>query len=73
MAMSTLIRPEFTTVDGLSIRFAEGGNAGHDAILLSPWPEACLPSSRYGLDWLSVRILSPLTHRGSAGRSVARN
>lgn len=40
MAMSTLIRPEFTTVDGLSIRFAEGGNAGHDAILLSPWPES---------------------------------
>jgi pimeloyl-ACP methyl ester carboxylesterase len=24
----------------LSIRFAEGGNAGHDAILLSPWPES---------------------------------
>jgi len=38
--MSKLIHPEFTTVDGLSIRFAEGGNAGQDAILLSPWPES---------------------------------
>ena len=38
--MSKLIHPEFTTIDGLSIRFAEGGNAGRDAILLSPWPES---------------------------------
>jgi pimeloyl-ACP methyl ester carboxylesterase len=38
--MSQLIRPEFTTIDGLSIRFAEGGNGGPDAILLSPWPES---------------------------------
>src|SRR6202012_2621595 len=38
-SMSKLIHPEFTTVDGLSIRFAEGGNAGQDAISLGPWPE----------------------------------
>jgi pimeloyl-ACP methyl ester carboxylesterase len=38
--MSQLIRPEFTTVDGLSIRFADSGGPGHDAILLSPWPES---------------------------------
>jgi pimeloyl-ACP methyl ester carboxylesterase len=38
--MSQLIRPEFTTIDGLSIRFADSGNAGHDALLLSPWPES---------------------------------
>jgi pimeloyl-ACP methyl ester carboxylesterase len=38
--MSQLIRPEFTTIDGLSIRFADSGNGGHDALLLSPWPES---------------------------------
>lgn len=38
--MSQLIRPEFTTIDGLSIRFADSGGAGPDAILLSPWPES---------------------------------
>jgi pimeloyl-ACP methyl ester carboxylesterase len=40
VSVSPVIRPEFATIDGLSIRFAEGGNAGHDAILLSPWPES---------------------------------
>jgi pimeloyl-ACP methyl ester carboxylesterase len=37
-----LIRPQFTTVDGLSIRFAESGAGGQDAILLSPWPESVM-------------------------------
>jgi pimeloyl-ACP methyl ester carboxylesterase len=32
----------FRTIDGLSIRFAEGGARGDDAILLSPWPESLL-------------------------------
>jgi pimeloyl-ACP methyl ester carboxylesterase len=32
----------FRTVDGLSIRFAEGGARGDDALLLSPWPESLL-------------------------------
>jgi pimeloyl-ACP methyl ester carboxylesterase len=40
LSMSQLIRPEFTTVDGLSIRFADSGSAGRDALLLSPWPES---------------------------------
>lgn len=37
------VRPEFTTVDGLSVRFAwsgDTGGAGQDALLLSPWPES---------------------------------
>jgi pimeloyl-ACP methyl ester carboxylesterase len=38
--MSSPIRPEFTTIDGLSVRFAEGGQGDHDAILMSPWPES---------------------------------
>jgi pimeloyl-ACP methyl ester carboxylesterase len=38
--MSSPIRPQFTTIDGLSVRFAEGGQGDHDAILLSPWPES---------------------------------
>jgi pimeloyl-ACP methyl ester carboxylesterase len=39
---STLIRPQFRTIDGLSVRFAEGGQGQQDAILLSPWPESVL-------------------------------
>jgi len=38
--MSELIRPQFTTIDGLSIRFAQSGQGSQDAILLSPWPES---------------------------------
>jgi pimeloyl-ACP methyl ester carboxylesterase len=40
VAVSALVRPQFTTIDGLSVRFAEGGQGDHDAILLSPWPES---------------------------------
>ncbi|MEU8793166.1 alpha/beta hydrolase [Streptomyces sp. NPDC048643] len=39
----TSVRPEFTTVDGLSVRFARSGDADgvrQDALLLSPWPES---------------------------------
>lgn len=38
--MSVLVRPQFTAIDGLSVRFAEGGQGDQDAILLSPWPES---------------------------------
>jgi pimeloyl-ACP methyl ester carboxylesterase len=38
--VSDLIRPQFTTIDGLSVRFAESGDGDQDAILLSPWPES---------------------------------
>jgi pimeloyl-ACP methyl ester carboxylesterase len=40
VAVSALVRPQFTTIDGLSVRFAEGGQGDQDAILLSPWPES---------------------------------
>ncbi|HEX6520105.1 MAG TPA: alpha/beta hydrolase [Streptosporangiaceae bacterium] len=38
----TLIRPQFRTVDGLSIRFAEseGAPGNVHALLLNPWPES---------------------------------
>jgi pimeloyl-ACP methyl ester carboxylesterase len=38
--MSALIHPKTVTVDGLSVRYAEGGQDGPDAILMSPWPES---------------------------------
>lgn len=38
--MSALVRLQFTTIDGLSVRFAEGGQGDQHAILLSPWPES---------------------------------
>jgi len=38
--MSALIRPKTITVDGLSVRYAEGLKDGPDVILMSPWPES---------------------------------
>jgi len=38
--MSTLIHPQTVTIDGLSIRFVEGGKGSRHALLLSPWPES---------------------------------
>ena len=38
--MSTLIHPETRTIDGLSIRYAEGGTGPQHALLLNPWPES---------------------------------
>jgi pimeloyl-ACP methyl ester carboxylesterase len=38
----TLIEPQFRTIDGLSIRFAESEDRDDHALLLSPWPESLL-------------------------------
>jgi pimeloyl-ACP methyl ester carboxylesterase len=38
--MIALLHPKTITVDGLSVRYAEGGQDGPDAILMSPWPES---------------------------------
>src|SRR6516225_3194020 len=40
VSMSALIHPKTITVDGLSVRYAEGGQDAPDAILMSPWPES---------------------------------
>src|SRR5215813_7377954 len=40
VSMSALVHPKTITVDGLSVRYAEGGQDGPDAILMSPWPES---------------------------------
>jgi pimeloyl-ACP methyl ester carboxylesterase len=34
------IQPQFRTIDGLAIRFAESENRNDHALLLSPWPES---------------------------------
>jgi pimeloyl-ACP methyl ester carboxylesterase len=38
--MSALIHLKTIAVDGLSVRYAEGGQDGPDVILMSPWPES---------------------------------
>jgi len=43
--MSALIHPKTITVDGLSVRYAEGGQDGPDAILMSPWLSSSVPVS----------------------------
>lgn len=41
--LNTPIQPQFRTIDGLSIRFAESQDQSSDhALLLSPWPESLL-------------------------------
>jgi pimeloyl-ACP methyl ester carboxylesterase len=34
------IQPQFRTIDGLSIRFAQSEQRDDHALLLSPWPES---------------------------------
>jgi pimeloyl-ACP methyl ester carboxylesterase len=38
--LNGFIHPQFRTVDGLSIRFAESDDRDDHALLLSPWPES---------------------------------
>jgi hypothetical protein len=41
MAATTAIEPQFRTIDGLRIRYAEtAGPAEHTILLTSPWPES---------------------------------
>jgi pimeloyl-ACP methyl ester carboxylesterase len=39
-SLNTSIEPQFRTIDGLKIRFAESEDSSEDALLLSPWPES---------------------------------
>jgi pimeloyl-ACP methyl ester carboxylesterase len=55
--LKTSIKPQFRTVDGLEIRYAESeAGAAHSALLLSPWPE-----SLYAFDQMWAR-LAELAH-----------
>jgi hypothetical protein len=38
--LNTSIEPQFRTIDGLKIRFAESEQSDEHALLLSPWPES---------------------------------
>lgn len=38
--MSQSVTPQYTSVDGLSIRFADSGPGDRDVLLLSPWPKS---------------------------------
>jgi pimeloyl-ACP methyl ester carboxylesterase len=39
-SLNDSIQPQFRTIDGLSIRFAESEHGDQHALLLSPWPES---------------------------------
>jgi hypothetical protein len=72
--VSQLIHPQYATIDGLSIRFAEGGKAGRDAILLSPWPESVFAFEQVWAQLAeNAHLIAALTLRGSAGPSAAMN
>jgi pimeloyl-ACP methyl ester carboxylesterase len=40
LTIQSAIRPQFRTIDGLSVRFAESEQHDTHALLLSPWPES---------------------------------
>lgn len=68
---STGIRPRFTTIDGLRIRYAESGPGAADAILLSPWPETMFAFDQV---WATLAkhahlvVVDPPGFGGSQGR-----
>jgi hypothetical protein len=64
--MSALIHPKTVTVDGLSVRYAEGGQDGPDAILMSPWPESVYAFEPAWPHLAAAGHLVPL-HRGLDG------
>ena len=39
-SLLSAVQPQFRTIDGLAIRFAESETGGDPALLLSPWPES---------------------------------
>jgi pimeloyl-ACP methyl ester carboxylesterase len=41
-SLNQSVQPQFRTIDGLSIRFAESEERDDHALLLSPWPESVL-------------------------------
>jgi pimeloyl-ACP methyl ester carboxylesterase len=49
--LNTSIEPQFRTIDGLKVRFAETEASGEHALLLSPWPE-----SLYAFDQMWGRL-----------------
>jgi pimeloyl-ACP methyl ester carboxylesterase len=52
------IKTSFITIDGLKIRYAQGGsNHGHPVLLLSPWPESILA---YTPTWEIFQALGPV-------------
>jgi pimeloyl-ACP methyl ester carboxylesterase len=50
-SLKTLIKPQFQTIDGLKIRFAESEDRSEHALLLCPWPE-----SLYAFDQIWSRL-----------------
>jgi pimeloyl-ACP methyl ester carboxylesterase len=46
MPIQTTIQPQFRTIDGIQIRYAESTARNTDALLLCPWPESLFAYER---------------------------
>ena len=68
--MSALIHPKTITVDGLSVRYAEGGQDGPDAILMSPWPESVFA---FEPTWPHLAAAAHLVHRFQNSNHIKRH
>lgn len=66
MALNTSIEPQFRTIDGLKIRFAESEQRDEHALLLSPW----LPHTRPSRAERSAKSSSPSGADQQAGSFV---
>jgi hypothetical protein len=62
----TQIQPQFRTIDGLSIRYAESEPRETHALLLSPGRRVCSLSRPHGSGWPSTRTWSRSTCPASA-------
>jgi pimeloyl-ACP methyl ester carboxylesterase len=66
-SLTTSIKPQFRTIDGLRIRCAESGGSQEPVVLLtSPWPESLYVRTGVGPRLHSTRACSRLTCRVSA-------
>ena len=71
--LSQSIRPQFRTIEGLAIRFAESEPRPDDALLLNPWPERPLRlRADLGRASRSTRVWWRSTCRASGTRAPGR-
>lgn len=71
--MSVVISPQTRTIDGLTIRYTEGGAGSQQALLLSPWPESIYAYERVwpGLAESARLVAVDLPGFGGSQRSEA--
>jgi pimeloyl-ACP methyl ester carboxylesterase len=72
-SQSTSIRPQFQTIDGLRVRYADSGGSQERTILLtSPWPESIYAFARMWAELAEHARLYAVDLPGLAPRKAGR-